>query len=253
MARCYFPGCENHANTKEHIPPKSFFPDSKKTNLMTVKSCKTHNNEKTKDDIYALANICVNCITNDKGDALEVFESSVKPQLMHNNESLFKKIFKDLSKKNNGYKFQVDSERLNSFFECLTHGVLFKKTNKKINLDHYRMNHLYMNLEERREDGGAHDGLAFMKNYWRNYLLGDSPVAEILEFKSQNKSGYSHDIYKVKIIGADFLKLSESADYSSSISVIHEFYGHFTVVSALTRVASFENTPIYLKPQTIQQ
>ncbi len=48
MATCYFPGCENHANTKEHIPPKSFFPDSKKINLMTVKSCKVHNNEKTK-------------------------------------------------------------------------------------------------------------------------------------------------------------------------------------------------------------
>lgn len=249
MARCYFPGCENHANTKEHIPPKSFFPDSKKMNLMTVKSCKVHNNEKTKDDIYALANICVNSITSESNDALEIFESRVKPQLIHNNNSLFKKMFKNLSKQEVGYRFQVDSDRLDSFFDCLMHGVLYKKTKKKINPDHYRTRHLYMNLDEQNEDGGRHEGFALMKEFWKTNLLDGSAVADILEFKTIGANGYNQDIYKVKIMGADFLKDLESENYESSISVVHEFYGHFIVVSALTRVASFEKTLVHLAPQ----
>lgn len=251
MAKCYFPGCESHANTKEHIPPRSFFPDSKKINLMTVKSCKIHNNEKTKDDIYVLANICVNSIASGNNDALEIFESRVKPQLIHNNNSLFKKIFKNMSKQNSEYKFQVDSERLDSFFDCLVHGVLYKKTKKKINIEHYRVRHLYMNLDEQDENGDRHKGFSLMKEFWRSNLLDDSAAADILEFKAMDAHGHNQDIYKVKIIGADFLQALESENYESSISVIHEFYGHFIVVSALTRVASFEKTPIHLAPQYI--
>jgi len=250
MAQCYFPGCERHANTKEHIPPQSFFPDSKKINLMTVKSCKVHNNEKNKDDIYALANICVNCITNDQSDASDVFKSSVKPQLMHNNKALFNKIFKDLTKQPQGYKFSVDSARLDSFFDCLTHGVLYKKTKKKINPDSYRLKHLYMNLDEHSADG-SHELLKMMKGYWKTHLLSGGPIEEVLNFRITDAKGYSQDIYKVKIMGADSLNTDKSNEFQSSISVIHEFYGHFVVVSALTRIANFENTPVSIRPESI--
>lgn len=214
---------------------------------MTVKSCKVHNNEKNKDDIYALANICVNCITNEQGSASEVFESSVKPQLMHNNKALFNKIFKNLTKQPQGYRFSVDLVRLNSFFDCLTHGVLYKKTKKKINPDSYRVNHLYMNLDEQSTDG-SHAFLKMMKGYWKTHLLNGGPIEEVLSFKVTDAKGYSLDIYKVKIMGADCLNASEIDELQSSISVIHEFYGHFVVVSAMTRVANFENTPVSIRP-----
>ena len=248
MASCYFPGCENHANSREHIPPQSFFPDSKKVNLMTVKSCKVHNNDKNKDDIYALANICVNCITDGHSNASEVFESSVKPQLMRNNNSLFKKIFKDLAEQPQGYRFSVDSARLDSFFDCLTHGVLYKKTKKKINPDCYRVKHLYMNLGEQSVDD-SHAYLKMMKGYWKTHLLNGGPIAEVLDFRVADAKGYSHEIYKVKIMGADFLNPTGRNEFQSSISVIHEFYGHFVVVSALTRVANFESTPVSIRPE----
>ncbi len=104
-----------------------------------------------------------------------------------------------------------------------------------------------MNLNERSLDG-SHEGITMMKNYWKAYILGDSPVAEVLSFRVRDTKGYSHEIYKVKIIGADFLKICDSDEFNSSISVIHEFYGHFVVVSALTRVANFGNTPISIRP-----
>lgn len=251
MAKCYYPGCESHANSKEHIPPKSFFPDSKKTNLMTVKSCKLHNNEKTKNDLYALINICTNCIVEKKDDAVEVFETRVKPQLMHNNEALFKKVFSNLTKERYGYRFKVDRERLDSFFNCLTHGILYNKTKKKINPENYFLSHLYMNLDERNEDGSIHDEATRTKMFWAENFLGNSSIADILEFKTKSKNGYSEDVYKVKIIGADFLEAIKSDDLTSSITVIHEFYGHFVVVSLLTRVTAFENSFAHFEVKSI--
>lgn len=245
MAKCYFPGCESHGNTKEHIPPKSFFPDSKRVNLMTVKSCKVHNNEKTKDDIYALANICLNSITESENDASEVFESNVKPQLLFNNEALLKKVLRNLSKRDEATsRFQVDSARLDSFFDCLTHGVIYKKIKKKVELDNYSVRHMYMNLEEMDDDGNIHQGSASAKLFWINNLLNDSDLSECIEFSVKDAKGYSTEIYSVRFMGADFVKSLESDSLNSSITVIHKFFGHFQVVSLLTRVASFSNSPI---------
>lgn len=251
MARCYFPGCESHANTKEHIPPKSFFPDSKKNNLLTVKSCKAHNNEKTKDDIYALANICLNSITEEKSDAQEVFESNVKPQLMHNNEALMKKVLKNVtSQENSKFKFEVDSSRLDSFFDCLTHGIIYKKVKKKIDLDSYTVRHIYMNLEETDSNGSPSQIHAQMKKYWNDYLLNDHRISEILEFKSETPKGYSTEIYSVRFMGGDFINTLKSDTFNLSITVIHTFFNHFKVVSLLTRSANFENTPIHIGLQS---
>ncbi|WP_260241877.1 hypothetical protein [Morganella morganii] len=247
MAKCYYPGCTSHANTKEHIPPKSFFPDSKKLNLMTVKSCKVHNNEKTKDDIYVLANICLNTIVDGGSDAQEVFESNVKPQLMHNNESLLKKVLKNSSKRQDGINtFEVDISRLNSFFECLTYGVIQKKTGRELNIENYSVGHIYLNLEERDSDGNLSQIHLAMKNYWKDNLLHSTKISETLEFKVEPKKGYSTEIYSVRFMGIDFMNAFESGEFNSSITVIHKFYDHFVVISLLTRDASFSKTPIHI-------
>lgn len=246
MAKCYFPGCDLHAKTKEHIPPKSFFPDSKKINLMTVRSCKVHNNEKTKDDIYALANICLNSCIKSQNDALEIFETRVKPQLMYNNEALFKKILQNATKiDEKTTRFEVDTSRLDSFFDCLTHGVIYNKTNKKVELKDYSINHLYVNLEVIDKDNNLDQNFIFMKEYWRDFFPEDGKLSESIEFKYETPKGYSTEIYSVRFLGMDFIKSFESDSFTSSITVIHKFFGHFEVVSTLTRVASFDNTPIY--------
>jgi len=247
MAKCYFPGCDAHANTKEHIPPKSFFPDLKRMNLMTVKSCKAHNNEKTKDDIYALANICLNSIKENTNDACDVFELNVKPQLMHNNEALLKKVLRNLSRRDETTsKFEVDSSRLDSFFDCLTHGVIYKKTNKKAELESYAVRHIYMNLEERDSRGSLDQGCIAMKNYCNQNLLHNPQISEAIEFKVKTPKGYSTEIYSVRFIGADFIDSIKSDSFNSSITVVHKFFDHFLVVSLLTRVPNFAKTPVHI-------
>jgi len=50
MGNCYF--CGEESSSKEHIPPKSFFPDTQRKMLIKVDSCDKHNNHKSGDDEY---------------------------------------------------------------------------------------------------------------------------------------------------------------------------------------------------------
>ena len=114
---CYFQGCSQKGVTKEHIPPKSFFPKDEKEQLLTVKSCVDHNNAKSKDDLYVLAQICMNASPSNR--AREIFFKKVKPQLDFNNGALRKKLAAGSVKLPDGTaKYPIDTNRLNEFFDA---------------------------------------------------------------------------------------------------------------------------------------
>jgi hypothetical protein len=75
---CYY--CGQPATTREHAPPKSFFPKKTNLQLKTVPACEKHNNAKSNDDQYLLAHICANA---GAGDNLpkRIFLDSIRPQL----------------------------------------------------------------------------------------------------------------------------------------------------------------------------
>jgi hypothetical protein len=65
--QCYC--CNELATTKDHIPPKCFFPEKKylpenssnyRSQLVTVPSCSVHNNSRSSDDEYTAAVIAMN-------------------------------------------------------------------------------------------------------------------------------------------------------------------------------------------------
>jgi hypothetical protein len=166
---------------------------------------------------------------------------------LHNNEALLKKIFQNTLKRDNKTtSFEIDTSRLDSFFDCLTHGVLYKKTNKKVELENYSVKHLYSNLETRDEDNNLDNNNILMKEHWQTFFPEGNDLSESIEFKYETQKGYSTEIYSVRFLGADFIKALESDSFNSSITVFHKFFGHFEVVSTLTRVASFSNTPIHI-------
>ena len=84
---CYYRGCTQAGTTKEHIPPRAFFPTNLRNQLLTVKSCPKHNNDKSGDDTYVLAHICLNASPN--VEARSVFLERVKPQLAFNGDALY--------------------------------------------------------------------------------------------------------------------------------------------------------------------
>ncbi len=80
---CYM--CDATAVTKEHVPPKCFFPDRLRRNLVTVPSCVDHNLENSKDVEYVRNVISTQRGTNDV--AAELFEKTKRsfdrsPKLM---------------------------------------------------------------------------------------------------------------------------------------------------------------------------
>ena len=72
---CYM--CDRPRTTREHSPPLGFFPDSRRVNLITVPSCKTHNNDNSFDVEYTRNLIVTDIHTNDI--AREMFADKVLP------------------------------------------------------------------------------------------------------------------------------------------------------------------------------
>ena len=70
---CY--ACAEPATTREHVPPRCLFPESKdlptgldlRRNLLTVPSCEVHNVGKSRDDEYFLWVVCCSLPTNKVG------------------------------------------------------------------------------------------------------------------------------------------------------------------------------------------
>ncbi len=146
---CYYQGCNKIGETKEHIPPRAFFPDGEKEQLLTVKSCKEHNNAKCKDDLYVLAQICMNAAPSNR--AREVFINKVAPQLSHNNNALKKMLAKGATTLNDGsVRYNLDVNRFNDFFTALSYGIIFKSSGLALP-DNYSTQHIYHNFHDQHE------------------------------------------------------------------------------------------------------
>jgi len=62
---CY--ACDQPAPTREYTPPKSFFPESKRDQLITVPSCEAHNNDNSPDVEYVRNLLSFQYGTNEDG------------------------------------------------------------------------------------------------------------------------------------------------------------------------------------------
>jgi hypothetical protein len=71
-AECYM--CDAAATSVEHVPPKCFFPEGSRANLITVPSCAKHNENNSKDVEYVRNIISTQHGTN--AAAAKVFEKT---------------------------------------------------------------------------------------------------------------------------------------------------------------------------------
>ena len=214
---CYFQGCGEKGTTKEHIPPRSFFPDGEKEQLLTVKSCEKHNNAKSTDDLYVLAHICMN--SSPKNRAREVFLKKVSPQLDFNNDALRKKLIAGAVQLPGGaVRYKVDVARLDEFFTALSCGIVYK-TCKASLPNNYRIGHIYHNLIAQDDPEIQDIDSAIEKFYF----------GKPMDFMKFGEPGTKNEnIYTVTIFGVP--------GYKSSITVVHLFFGVFKVTSMLTLV-----------------
>lgn len=214
---CYYQGCKRKGITKEHIPPRSFFPKGEKEQLLTVRSCEVHNNRKATDDQYVLAQVCMNASPSNR--AREVFLKKIKPQLSHNNGAFQKLLSEGAIKLDDGsVKYPVDLKRFDDFFTALSYGIVFKTVGDQVP-DNYVIHHQYPSLSSQYSE--EEQGIKVFKEFQQ--LISGEPT-EILNFGKPNTQ--NERIYTVKIHGVP--------NFKSSITIVHLFYGKFKVVSFLS-------------------
>lgn len=224
---CYFQGCTEHGITKEHIPPRSFFPDGEKEQLLTVKSCEKHNNAKSKDDLYVLAQICMNASPSNR--AKEVFMNKIAPQLSFNNDALRKRLANGAAPLGNGaVKYKVEMARLEEFFTALSCGLIYKSCGSSLPAN-YMISHVFHNFqdEENSQMREIEDAI--------NTFYSGKPM-DFMEFGAPDTR--NERIYTVTIFGIP--------KFQSSITIVHRFFGVFKVTSILTRAIAAE--PTNLRP-----
>ena len=214
---CYFQACLKRGQTKEHIPPKSFFPKDQRNQLLTVTSCERHNNGKSSDDLYVLAHICMNA--SPSKISREAFAQSVVRQLGYNDEKLRKMLVRDAVNLQSGaVAYKVDIDRFDKFFTALSCGIVYKACGAGLPAE-YRFNHIYHNFKdvpETPEEKALQ--LAALD------LYSGEPVA-VMNFGQVD--ALNATVYSVKVFGIPGFK--------SSITIVHDFYGAFRVTSMLTK------------------
>ncbi len=220
---CYM--CGEVATTKEHIPPKAFFPEKKNLKLKTVPSCKKHNNDKSEDDQYVLAQICINTA---KGVNLpkEIFKKSIFPQL-ERSKSFLNKISKGSKFLDDGaVAYPVDINIFDSFFEHFAHAIYFDEFGEPLDRKIYKISHSYLSLSSNDENDKIQKEI--IDSMYSHFFFN---ARDMMSFYESDR--LDDLIYQNKIIAP--------VGNKGSITLLHIFYGTFNVVSLLTRKGVFTN------------
>jgi hypothetical protein len=212
---CYFQGCTAKAVSKEHIPPKAFFPSDEREQLLTVRACDAHNSAKSNDDFYVLAHICINASPSNR--AREVFMTRVVPQLDHNGGRVGRLLARCAEAGEGGVAYPVDVRRFNEFFTALACGLVFRSQRAQLP-QHFRIHHIYHQLGQ---PGEARPPIEFLIE---EFYAG-KPEA-LMNFGTPETR--NERIYTAQIFGLP--------RFQSSITITHTFFGVFKVTSMLSLV-----------------
>ena len=218
---CYYQGCGKQASTREHIPPKAFFPDDQRDQLLTVASCSEHNNGKASDDIYVLAHICMNA--SPANGARDVLLARVAPQVKYNNGALSKRLAMGaVDLPGQGVAYKIDITRFDGFFSALSFGIVYKACGAPLPRN-YRARHIYHHFANAGSNPLEQLLIAGMDEFYAPGALAD--------FQFGSVGTRNTKIYAVKMFGLP--------DFQTSITVIHEFFGKFKVTSMLSRTQTW--------------
>lgn len=126
MAKCYM--CDEESTSVEHAPPKSFFPTDKRTNLITVPACRTHNEDTSKDD-ECVRNIITMSIENNQTSVDHFFDKSLRSfQRSPGLASAIMNSLKDVSfYKLNAKSFELDRQRLDRVIRKIAYALFYKE------------------------------------------------------------------------------------------------------------------------------
>jgi hypothetical protein len=132
---CYW--CGDPATSREHVPSDALFPSGKRTNLITVPSCREHNQRFSKDDekfrFYLQA-------CSESPDALQLFDTKTMRGLERAGAArmvagLFKGMQQVAVPGGTTAALQIDPRAQDRFFEKVTRGLHFHILGRRVTGD----------------------------------------------------------------------------------------------------------------------
>jgi hypothetical protein len=134
LLQCYM--CEAHATSREHVPPRSLFPENRdlgenhRKELMTVPSCDLHNSAKSREDEFLMVSLAGIIGNNSLGyrHKLTKVDRAIRRSAGRLLDSVFKrKTLHKVQLKDNKFIDVIwgtpDIERLNKCFEHIAYGL----------------------------------------------------------------------------------------------------------------------------------
>ena len=127
--KCY--ACDAEATTREHVPPRSFFPKDRRQNLLTVPSCYAHNHDQSLDIEYVRNLISGFYGTNTEAE--RTFE--IAKRSFDRSSALFHQTFGDferilLNAEETG-TFRVDLDRVKSVMRPIANALYFMERGER--------------------------------------------------------------------------------------------------------------------------
>ncbi len=118
--------CPAAETTREHVPPRAFFPKSMRQNLWTVPSCELHNVDHSADVEYVRNAVCIQDGTNAVAEqTLEVAKRS-----WEYSPGLFKRTFQKFRTMHIGGEekgaFPFDLPRVERVMSAIAHGLAYR-------------------------------------------------------------------------------------------------------------------------------
>lgn len=131
--------------TRDHIPPKSFFPKPRPTNLITVPCCTECHRKFTQDDEY-LRNLLISIDGNERHPAAEMLQDKGKRSLSDSNANGYAQIkfriaYPGLMRYAHGMTAPgatkvLDDQRIEDVLERMTVGLFWKENDKHLPSDY---------------------------------------------------------------------------------------------------------------------
>ena len=193
---CYECGIplDQESLTKEHVPPKCFFPKSDKASLITVPSCIEHNGGKSNDDEYLLQMISIQIQANEKGQNIAqekairgILRNKKRTKELANNANT---VYVD--ENNNGqlrptFAFKFDADKYNNSISSICKGLYYYEFHKVFNGEVRIYNEFEVSLDNDSVDRNQEyeKYRDFIKEYFSN-----------IEKKGKNQSVFYYQIVK---------------------------------------------------------
>lgn len=201
------------------MPPKSFFPKGGDLQLKTVPSCTMHNNDKSGDDQYLLAHICMNAAGGENLPK-QIFLRSIAPFLPRSEKFLQSLTSGSIDLPNGARKYKVDTARFDNFFDHLSCAIYFDRYGVPLDDRRHEIHHCYLSLIT--EDPAEVQRRQLLTSMLGTFYRDSQDMITTYEADKINES-----VYQNRII--------DPAGKEASITIAQTFYGIFDVVSLFTQ------------------